>query len=1600
MRVFLFILLLSMPYFVTAQDWLLGTSSNFTSEAQDVNLDSQGNSIVTGYISGHTNFKDSFLVANNGNSDIYVAKLSNLGEVIWMQKFGGTQADKGVKLAVDHQDNIIVTGSFFGNINFGSINLQSANNSKDIFLVKLNPQGDVVWARKEGGNQGENAYDVAVDEQNNVVLTGQFEGVSQIGSQTFTSQINSFTNNYSFDAFLAKYDSNGIPIWSKQANSDYEDRGMALTCDAQNNIYLTGQFSDTLNFLGTIVTNQIYNAGFVSKISPSGNVLFFNKFAGAMALPYDIELNSNNEILITGDFLGTLLYFDGDVISQLTNPYLRRIFLIKLTNSGDYIWGKANGSNAEVSSRALVVDALNNAYIGGYFSCTFNQYQDSSGTTGLWYSVGFKDVFVSKFSTNGQLIWNKQNGGKKEDLCYALDIQQADRPVYAGSYENNFIIPTLNASLALFDTLSVDQYWNTWPQPDGNEDPNFKYYLLVGDDTKNSFVGKVVDGTDPSYYYFRGNINQRNFVSPDLEPAVPLLQTCLKDSLYFNPNVDPEVGPAYDLTWNGQTDPDGNYYYNLTQDEQVQLVANRIDQCFSFTDQIQVQLFSQTPVTITDDHGFNTNQLPLYDTIFLCVPDSALVTPSNLCLSCTFEVRYPDTNTVFHQGMSPFYVKMGMKYFLRVYNQYGCIKQDTLHVIPYDNQPYDLIVPDLVLYDTIDYNDSIRICQGDTVLFFATDLNVNPNRDFGLTYFETWVQEDFTELNFNEPTYNWPPWEPFHSRKHWAYFMPDSTGWYLIRYDYMLGYANYCGVDLTPQTYIDSFYIEVIPNPDPEVLVFQDGPICPGEISSVYVEPPIFSFTWDGPGITWQSSDGDSIQVTTGGTYLYSGYLQNSNNGCRFYKEFEIEVIEKSPPPLFRNPFDGVICPDESVDIWITQDGSYNWYGVNGTILGNDSLINVENQGFYYCVFTDLEGCQMITQQVELREYTSPSLYVYPDAILCQNEEVTINSISYGVSSVNWISPIISSQSTIVVNQPGTYICEISQCGITVQDSVVIVDGTFNLQLISSSYYLCYGDTAVLSVSSDYSSYIWNDLFFDDNTIDVNYAGDFFVSATNDLGCTQTSNTVVINQFPESILPPIADSNICPGASIMLTHSSPYQLTWYQDPEATIPIIVGDTIYFNQVMEDTFVYVAYASTNCPLAVGTVMVNVIEPLTPPLLIGDSTICMGDSLYFETPTNDSLSYVWYLNDSLISTAYNTMNGDTMNIYADSGDVVILQVTDFCSTNMDSITISIIPKKSMSLNLDNELLCPQDPLLLYDIPDFVNGVLWVNGNQSSVSDSLLVYLVHLNQPYIIGFGIDEYGCYSTPDTAHFIIPNLTFLNIEQSALDCFSYEIDLNIQTDVSTYNWILPDQSQLFEQNIHIDAMNESYTGMYLAYAIDEEYGCEMYDTLFLVNHPLPEFEVGNDTSLCYFYSLSYQSPDLPYSFYWNGIKDSVFEINQSGSVIVEAVNEFGCIYEDSFYVYFSDCEPNNPNVFTPNGDGINDYFVIEDAGLLFNNCFIVLNRWGNVVYQDDYYQNTFNGYTNEGDKLNDGVYYYLFYTDCKDKNYPYYQGFLHILGSGK
>ncbi|MEP7168922.1 MAG: SBBP repeat-containing protein, partial [Bacteroidota bacterium] len=418
------------------KNWLWSNGGAGNDEALDNATDQNGNILTTGYFSQTAQFSSTTLVSN-GSGDIFISKQDSNGTYQWATQAGGAASDRAYGIATDNSGNIFVSGFFSATATFGTFILTSSNNSQDVFVAKLDAAGNFLWAKKFGGTDIDLALSINSDASGNVIVTGQFKGTAQFGSNTFTSMIDPNTSAPSYDIFILKLDAAGNFLWSKHGAAKYDDRGLAVSSDNAGNIYVTGQFSDTLHFANTY-NNNAFNAGFLLKLGPAGNEIWIRRLFAALVTPYNVRCFAN-EIYVTGDFQGNLT-IAGTSQTTVTTVYPYNIFVSKFDGTGTVLWIEHNGSDNSVSSLDIAIDGSGDAYITGLFTCVFSEYSSLYGP-GIFNSVGFRDVFISKVSSSGQLIWERQFGGSRDDFCPSISLIAKDEPVIAGSFERGFNIP-------------------------------------------------------------------------------------------------------------------------------------------------------------------------------------------------------------------------------------------------------------------------------------------------------------------------------------------------------------------------------------------------------------------------------------------------------------------------------------------------------------------------------------------------------------------------------------------------------------------------------------------------------------------------------------------------------------------------------------------------------------------------------------------------------------------------------------------------------------------------------------------------------------------------------------------------------------------------------------------------------------------------------------------------------------------------------------------------------------------------------------------------------------------------------------------------------
>lgn len=350
------------------------------------------------------------------------------------------------KICTDSEDNFYIMANFARTISFGTIELKSGSKSPDItntFIAKIDPYGEsILWGIQILSPGNIDGKGLTTDQDNNVYVTGSFEGETVFGNTTLSPK-----HKYGF--FIAKYNSEGEFQWVKQGGN-YDTKwgmattyGLAVKTDNTGNAYVAanvmGMYDDWVHdpslpiekqYLGkayyedeTIEGDEFYtgNHTMLIKLAPNGELIW--KRVGAMNLTLqDLVVDNDENTYLTGS-LGGASVFEGKKIEA---NGLSDIIVIKFDNEGKTSWIKQFGTGEPYSGGAystepakdieggqfIAIDAEGNIYFTGvhFDGAKFDDKTLSSDANIKGLEVG--NAFLGKLDQNGNIIWIKNAEGK------------------------------------------------------------------------------------------------------------------------------------------------------------------------------------------------------------------------------------------------------------------------------------------------------------------------------------------------------------------------------------------------------------------------------------------------------------------------------------------------------------------------------------------------------------------------------------------------------------------------------------------------------------------------------------------------------------------------------------------------------------------------------------------------------------------------------------------------------------------------------------------------------------------------------------------------------------------------------------------------------------------------------------------------------------------------------------------------------------------------------------------------------------------------------------------------------------------------------------
>lgn len=446
---FLFCLILVNPASVKAQAWQWAKSwGGLNNDAgRVISTDAAGNVIVAGGFFASSINIGTLTLTNAGGGDIYLAKFSPQGNVIWAQNIGGPGLDIVGGVCTGTNGNIYISGSYDGaSITLSNYNLtqNSSAGNDDMFIACYSPSGSALWAYRYGSTGNEQAGKLVYSEAlSSLFFTGYFNGTSfSIGTSTLTNASSS-----TYDMFLARFNSSGIATWAVRTGSaNANDYGLEIDIDASNNVYIGGTFSPVTggqSFIGATVASYGSQDVFVAKYNSSGTFQWVRTAGtsnGTADYLLGLTVDAANNCYISGHYFGSTMTAG---TTTLPNSGSFDGFLLKYNSAGTVQWGTSLSGTASENLNAVTTDSNNNVYVAGSFASPTL----SIGSSTIINS-GNSDVIVVKYNSSGVSQWAAKATSTAGETAYGAASDAIGNLYVTGSFNINDPISFAGTSLA------------------------------------------------------------------------------------------------------------------------------------------------------------------------------------------------------------------------------------------------------------------------------------------------------------------------------------------------------------------------------------------------------------------------------------------------------------------------------------------------------------------------------------------------------------------------------------------------------------------------------------------------------------------------------------------------------------------------------------------------------------------------------------------------------------------------------------------------------------------------------------------------------------------------------------------------------------------------------------------------------------------------------------------------------------------------------------------------------------------------------------------------------------------------------------------------
>ncbi len=502
-------------------DWEWSTAfgqSTGNDGAWGITVNSDNESFTTGHFRGTVTFGScsTCTQTSQGNSDIYIAKLDDQGDVEWVNTAGGVGRDSPTgKITQLDNGHFAIAGYVGGGVTsqFDGITLNPTGN-RGLLIATFDSSGNWIWANEYSGPHSTSeamAYDITSD-SSSIYITGDFKRSIIVDGVTYDAYVGASLSSTMRDLIVMKVDYSGNYIWSQFSQGGiHHDGGRAIAIDSASNVYIAGLHSDGAPFGNTIL--QSYNCpssngynpseGLVAKLDYNGNWEWaFSNYGCNPDVTTGIDLTPQGDIVATTFVTGDIFVNDvfGNVYAHSVNIGNHQILTTKYKSTGALIWYDVVRGHDNYASHLTVAPSgeifvcgsginLGNLVSTNTYSNFANQWSSAPQYDG--------DVWVAKYNPSGSLDWVVSSGVDTGDpVLRDCALNQNNVAHIAGAFAGDVVFAnphpnSAGSSLSNTDAIVgklVETYSST------NPNPCTQFNGVLGPVWNNSTVSNVAVG--------------------------------------------------------------------------------------------------------------------------------------------------------------------------------------------------------------------------------------------------------------------------------------------------------------------------------------------------------------------------------------------------------------------------------------------------------------------------------------------------------------------------------------------------------------------------------------------------------------------------------------------------------------------------------------------------------------------------------------------------------------------------------------------------------------------------------------------------------------------------------------------------------------------------------------------------------------------------------------------------------------------------------------------------------------------------------------------------------------------------------------------------